>query len=573
MIVKLEKLMGHEKNAVVGKWLVEKDSLVQVGDELMSLESGKGTISVQSKVTGRVVNLLVDEGERIQIGDAVCDIDGEEVSEEQKEPSYSFGFAKQREEVVTCDVVIIGGGPGGYVAAIRAAQLGLHVVLVERERLGGTCLNRGCIPTKALVKSSQVYDMMNHSEAYGVYVEHIRPDMNKMVDRKNEIVDTLVGGIEYLMNHHKIQVIYGDGQVIQDEVVVETPQLKSILRSKHVVLATGSEPIVLDIPGVDFKRVLTSKELLELTEIPESLTIIGGGIIGMEFAFIFSALGTKVSVVEFGKDILTLLDRDVRHVVKSKCRQMNIALHTSSRAEAIIEDKQGHLITKFTEKDMTSYVVSDYVLMAVGRKPTFDQGIFKELDLEIDEQTKGVKVNDQMKTSNDKYYAIGDLTNKIQLAHVASHQGIVAIEAIAGLNTMMTYDVIPSGIFVTPEIGIVGMSEQDFKESGQSYSVGKFPFSSNGKALANGTEEGFVKIIIDEYDVVKGAAIVGYGATDLIAVITPLIENQVKADALDHTIFAHPTTAESIHEAFLDLKGVSLHHVSNNCISNTSSAS
>lgn len=572
MIIKLEKLTGHAKDAIVGKVLIEVGQDINAGDEILSLESNKGAISVKSKASGKVEKIYVHEGDKIFLEDKICDVDGEEQPEEKKASGYTFGFAKQRQEKISCDIAIVGGGPGGYVAAIKASQLGKHVVIIEKDRLGGTCLNRGCIPTKALVKSSQVFTTMKHSEDYGILADQVTADMDKIIHRKNEIVDTLVGGIEYLMENHHVTVVYGDAVLLEDKIVVDTTKVKSEIIAEKVVLATGSEPVMLNMPGTSHDRVLTSVDILELKEIPDTLTIIGGGIIGMEFAFIFASLGTKVSVIEFADDILTLLDDDVLDVVKSKCREMNIKLYTSSRADEIIDDKNGGLITKFVD-EKENYITSDYVLMAVGRRPRYDKEALEILNIEIDEETKGIKVDEQMMTTNPKYYAIGDVTNIIQLAHVASHQGIVAVEAISGLSTKMSYDIVPSGIFVTPEIGIVGKTEKALIKDEVIYSVGKFPFASNGKALANGSHDGFVKIIFDEYDVVIGAAIIGYGATDLIAVITPLIEKGVKGSEIDHTIFAHPTTAESIHESFLDRKGASLHHVSNTSISNIESTS
>lgn len=572
MIIKLEKLTGHAKDAIVGKVLIEVGQDINAGDEILSLESNKGAISVKSKASGKVEKIYVHEGDKIFLEDKICDVDGEEQPKEKKASGYTFGFAKQRQEKISCDIAIVGGGPGGYVAAIKASQLGKHVVIIEKDRLGGTCLNRGCIPTKALVKSSQVFTTMKHSEDYGILADQVTADMDKIIHRKNEIVDTLVGGIEYLMENHHVTVVYGDAVLLEDKIVVDTTKVKSEIIAEKVVLATGSEPVMLNMPGTSHDRVLTSADILELKEIPDALTIIGGGIIGMEFAFIFASLGTKVSVIEFADDILTLLDDDVLDVVKSKCREMNIKLYTSSRADEIIDDKNGGLITKFVD-EKENYITSDYVLMAVGRRPRYDKEALEILNIEIDEETKGIKVDEQMMTTNSKYYAIGDVTNIIQLAHVASHQGIVAVEAISGLSTKMSYDIVPSGIFVTPEIGIVGKTEKALIKDEVIYSVGKFPFASNGKALANGSHDGFVKIIFDEYDVVIGAAIIGYGATDLIAVITPLIEKGVKGSEIDHTIFAHPTTAESIHESFLDRKGASLHHVSNTSISNIESTS
>lgn len=574
MEIKIEKLSGHDKEAKVGKICVKKDQVVKAGEVLLNLESGKGNVALKSKYDGKILSIMVDEGAGVKIGDVVCTIEasasaaGEDATAAKK-GGYSFGLAKQRNEKIECDIAIIGGGPGGYVAAIRAAQLGANVVVVEKERFGGTCLNHGCIPTKALVKSAHVFDDIKNSENFGIEIENATANIESIIARKNDIVDTLVGGIEYLMDAYQIKVIMAEGIIKDDVIVAETRQVKSEISAKKVIIATGSSAFKLNIPGADFERVLTSKEILNIAEIPQKLTIIGGGIIGMEFAFIFNSLGSDVTVVEFLDDILEILDEDVIAVVREKCDAVGIKLHTSSKAEEIIEVDEKTLITRFTTGEAEKYLVSDYVLMAVGRKPNIAMEQVKALGIEIDSRFRGIKVDDTLKTTNDKYYAIGDATNIIQLAHVASHQGIVAVENIMGIASKMTYDVVPSGIFISPEIGTVGVSEKEAIARKMAYKIGTFPFAANGKALTNGDAEGFVKVITNQDHQILGAVIVGQGATDMIATVTPLIESKTTVEDLAHTIFAHPTTAESIHEAVLGIKGESVHNVSNNFLADS----
>lgn len=571
MDIKLEKLSGHDKEAKVGKLCVEKGQEVEVGELLVNFESGKGNIAFKSEYSGKLLDIHISEGSSVKIGDKIFTLDvvsfenGEKITPIKKS-AYSFGLAKQRNEKIDCDIAIIGGGPGGYVAAIRGAQLGANVVVIEKERFGGTCLNHGCIPTKALVKSAHVFNDIKNSESFGIEVDGVVANMEKIIKSKDEIVDTLVGGIDYLMDEYNIKVVNAKAVIKDDVIIAETKQVKSTINANKTVIATGSSAFKLNIPGADLNRVLTSKEMLNIQEIPKKLTIIGGGIIGMEFAFIFNSLGSEVTVVEYLEDILNILDEDVLEIVTEKCKELGITLHTSSKAEEIIKADENTLITKFTFNDDSKYVVSDYVLMAVGRKPNFDANELSELNIEIDEKFRGIKVDERLKTTNDKYYAIGDVTNIIQLAHIASHQGIVAVENIMNVNSTMYYDIVPSGIFISPEVGVVGLTEKEARKAGIDYKVGKFPFAANGKALTNRESEGFVKVLTDSEDKIIGAAIIGQGAADMIATFTPMIENETKSDELSHTIFAHPTTAESMHEAILDIKGESIHNVSNNSI-------
>lgn len=566
--VKLSKLSGHDKSAKVGKLLVKENQAVKVGDVLFNVESTKGNFQVKSDYEGALIKILIGEGDTVKIGDTIAHIEGEKVAAGQaasatgnsKKQSYSFGIAKLVEETIECDITVIGGGPGGYVAAIKAAQLGAKVTLIEKDRLGGTCLNYGCIPTKSFVKSAHMYHDVLNSEAFGILLDNPRVDMSKIVERKEGIVDTLVGGIEHLMGVWNIRHIKGEAKVEPDHITVKNKNIDATIKSGNIILAVGSSAVKLNIEGSDSERVLTNKEILELKEIPKALTIIGGGIIGMEFAFIFNALGSDVTVIEFLDDILAIMDEDIIEVIKSACDEKGIKLYTSAKAERIMETDQNQLITAFSMEEEHKYVVGDYVLMAVGRKPNLESVDLEKLGVDLTDNKRGIAVDQTMKTSNESVYAIGDVTNIIQLAHVASHQGIVAVENIMGTHSKMHYNAVPSAVFVMPEIGTVGLSERDAQTQGLSVKVGKFPFAANGKALTAGETEGFVKVIVDEAQgTILGAAVVGPNATDMIANFTFLIENETTFEKLNHTIFAHPTTAEAIHEAILSLKEGAIH--------------
>lgn len=567
--IKLSKLSGHDKSAKVGKILVKKDQLIKAGDVLFNVESGKGNFKVKSEFDGKVLEVLVEEGKVVKIGDIIVHLDGDASKQTNKtndtkpttnKKAYSFGISMPKKEEIECDIVVIGGGPGGYVAAIKAAQLGANVVCIEKDKLGGTCLNYGCIPTKSFVKSAHVFDEILKSEEFGIMLENPIADMKKIVDRKDGIVSTLVGGIDHLFKAWNIKRINGEAKVENDVITVKNKKVDAKIKAKKIILAVGSSAVRLNIPGANLENVLTSKEILELEEIPKSLTIVGGGIIGMEFAFVFNSLGSDVTVVEYMDRILCALDDDIIDIMEEECKNKGIKLYTSSKVERIMETEQKQLITEFSTADGDKYVISDKVLMSVGRRPNLESVDLEKLNVKLNAAGRGIEVDETMVTSNKDVYAIGDVTNIIQLAHVASHQGIIAVENIMGINSKMSYDAVPSAVFVTPEIGTVGLSEKDATKKGIDYKVGKFPFAANGKALTAGETVGFVKIIADKKeDIILGAAIIGPNATDMIANFTFLVENKVKACKLNHTIFAHPTTAEAMHEAILSLNDGALH--------------
>ncbi len=561
--VKLTKLSGHDKSAKVGKVLIKEGQEVKVGDILFNVESSKGNFKVKSEYDGKVLKVLVEEGQTVKIGDNIIHLDGEKAAKtsEPKKNAYSFGITKPKKEEVECDIAVIGGGPGGYVAAIRGAQLGAKVTLIEKDKLGGTCLNYGCIPTKSFVKSAHLFDEIMRSEEFGILLDNPTVDMKKIVARKDDIVSNLVGGINHLLKSWDIKYVNGEAKVSKDRITVKNKTVDVTIKAKNIIIAVGSSAVKLNVAGANSERVLTNKEILEIEEVPKTITIVGGGIIGMEFAFIFNSLGSEVTVVEFQDSILCNLDDDIVKVIEEQCIAKGINLHTSSKVERIMETEQDNLITEFIRDDKSCYVTGDYVLMSVGRRPNLDAIDLEQLGVKLNAAGRGIEVDDRMATSNENVYAIGDVTNIIQLAHVASHQGIVAVENIMGLDSKMHYDAVPSATFVSPEIGTVGISEKEAKEKGLDYKVGKFPFAANGKALASGESEGFVKIISDAKEgTIMGAAIVGPNATDMIANFTYLVENKIKYNKLNHTIFAHPTTAEAVHEAILSLGDGSIHY-------------
>lgn len=558
----LNKLFGEDKSAKVGKILIKSGDKIQQGDGLFNAESAKGNFLVKSEYEGTVQKILIEEGQQIKIGAIIAEIEGEKATKTEGEPDtkYSFGLAKPKKENLSCDIAIIGGGPGGYVAAIRAAQLGGSVVVIEKQKIGGTCLNTGCIPTKSFVKSAHLCDEVKKSAEFGIQAGQPSIDLEQIVRRKNQVVSNLTDGIKYLLNHWKVRLIEGEAIVSKDMISVKNNKIEAEIHSKNVIIATGSSPARLNIPGADLPVVLTNEEILNLKEIPKSLTVIGGGVIGMEFAFIFNSFGSKVTVIEYLDNILFNFDEDIIGIIADECDRRGIKLHTGAKVEEIALSEDQQAIVTFSQNDNKHFAVSESVLMSVGRKPNLSSVSLEELGVELNERQNGVKVDETMATSNSAVYAIGDVTNKIQLAHVASHQGIVAAENCMGKTSVMDYTAIPSAVFLSPELAVVGLCEKEAQRSGIPYRISKFPFSANGKALSQGEGNGFVKVLYcEESYQILGAAVIGPGATDLISNFTYFIQNKTDYRTLSHTVFAHPTTAESVHEAILGITGEAIH--------------
>lgn len=463
------------------------------------------------------------------------------------------------------DVAVLGAGPGGYVAALQAAKLGAKVALIEKENIGGTCLNWGCIPTKALLSSANIYQQAKNASAMGININDISYDMNKISQRKDRVVARLVKGIEYLLKNEDITVIEGQGNLSEpNKIKVTGENFTEEIQAENIIIATGSKAAELAVPGRDLPAVIGSREALSLTDLPREMAIVGGGVIGMEFAYLFASLDVKVTVIEYMDSILPGIDKDIVKELQRTARRQKISLHTSSELREIStlkeQGEQEKLQLQYIEDSEEKSLVADLALIAVGRVPSLSGIDTEKLGLEKAEQGKGIAVNERMETNCDNIYAIGDVTNKNLLAHVAMHQGIVAAKNICGKSATMNYQAVPSAIFTSPEIATVGLGEEAAKEKGYEIKVAKFPYSANGKVLAAGERQGFAKLIADSNSgKLLGGAIVGMHATDLIATITLAIEQGLKAKEIGETIFAHPTTSEVIHEAALGLEGGALH--------------
>lgn len=454
-------------------------------------------------------------------------------------------------------VAIIGGGPGGYVAAIRAAQLGAKVALIEKNQLGGTCLNRGCIPTKALVAGVEALHTIKKSSEFGILIDSPVVDFARMMERKDQVVQRLVTGINFLIKKNKIDLIEGTGRLVSNNEVEVTKNDGSVdkITAENIIIATGSEPALISSLGYDGDMVITSNEALELKEVPKRLLVIGGGVIGCEFACIFAELGSEITIVDVMPSILPGVDKEVSRQLQSLFKRRGIKVKTKAKIQEV--KKNGAEVTALLEGG--EEVIADKILISIGRSFN-SQGLGLE-SLGVEMGSKGeIIINSRLQTNIPNIYAIGDITNKLQLAHVASAQGIIAVENIMGSEKEMNYDVVPGCIFTFPEVASVGITSQQAEEQGLAVKSGKFPFMALGKAQAAGETDGFVKIIADaSSDRVLGVHIMGLHATDLIAEGALAIQLGATTAQLANTIHAHPTMAEAMMEAAEAVHGRSIH--------------
>lgn len=562
MEIKLETISGHSKTSKIGKINVQVGDEVKTNDILLQLETNKGNSPFKAKGNFKIEEIKVSEGDEVKVGDILFIVSGEIKTNNKPKVDYFGNMLKGKKEDVKADLLVIGGGPGGYVAALYAAKKGLNTVLVEREKLGGTCLNVGCIPTKALVKSSEVYKDTLLGEEFGFEIENIKVNMNKVIDRKDKIRENLVSGIDYLLSKNNVRVIKGDASFLDDKIIVaKRGKDEYKIEAKNIIVATGSKISKINIKGIDLPFVLNSKSALDNKNLPESITIIGGGVIGMEFAFIYSNFGVKVNVVEYMDRLLTMVDDDISEEIENIARLNGINIYTSSKVTKIEESENGDAIVFFENEGKEKYLISENVLVAIGREPNMDGLNIEKAGIELNERGKGIKVDNTLKTNVPGIYAVGDVNNKMQLAHVASHQGIIAVDNILSEDKEMKYDCVPNVIFTAPEIASVGLTERECIEKKINIKVSKFPFSANGKALTMGERRGFIKIIKDmDNNKIVGASLIGADASSLISTLTVIIKNNIKDKDIADTIFAHPTTGEVIHEAALGLSIGALHY-------------
>lgn len=546
--IKMIPIPGN-KPSVIGSVEVNLNDGVEKDQVVFSIETAKGKRTIKSTVAGSVAEIKVQVGDEVSAGQVLMLIAAEEVDRSER---IEENISPELEEK-TADLAIIGGGPGGYVAAIYAAMNGQKVILIEKEKLGGTCLNWGCIPTKTLIESANLYKKLFELEELGLKADHISFDFGKVIQRKNNVVTTLNDGIAYLMKKHKIKTITGVAEFESNTAIKVKADKNYLISFENVIIATGAKQAEMKIEGLHNQGVMTSTQALDMAELPKSITIIGGGVIGMEFAFIYNSFGVEVKVIEFMEHILNGVDPEASEILLKIAKQRGMDFSLGSRVESIQKTDNNMLITSYRKEDKIHYRVSEKVLVAVGRVPNTDGLGMDKTDVKM--KKGAVVVDTKMQTSVDHIYAIGDVTNIMQLAHVASHQGIVAVDHILGKKHEMDYHAVPGVIFTHPEIATVGVVPDENK-----HSIGRFDFSGNGKALVMKENEGFVKLVKDkESGVIVGATIIGPDASVMINPVTLAINQQMTEQALRQMIFPHPTTGEAVHEAAMDLGLGALH--------------
>lgn len=468
------------------------------------------------------------------------------------------------------DIVVIGGGPGGYVSAIRGAQKGVKVALIEKLTMGGTCLNRGCIPTKTLYTSAKIFSTIKRSEEFGIEVGEPKVKLRTLVRRKDEVVTNLRDGVGTLLKAHGVTVFSGNGYIKNaNEVTVKALNGEiTTLNTKKIIVASGSEPAILPMFNIDGENIMTSTEILNLKVMPKSLLIIGGGVMGCEFASIFANFGINVTIVEALDSILSLEDKQIARVVQKTLTEKGVTVHTGVMVEKIeVVDNNGVSGSGAGGGQVKTILVdgaeitTEKALVSIGR--SFNSSGLGLEDLGVNIRNNGsIEVNEKMETNVEGIYAVGDVTGEWLLAHVASAEGEVAVKNALGEDAVMDYKFIPNGIFTSPEVSSVGLKEYQAKEQGIDYSIGRFPFAANGKAQCLGETEGFVQIISDpKSDVVLGISIVGPHATDIMGEATLAVANGIKIKDIMKTIHAHPTMGENILEAAEDIYGLSIHKV------------
>ncbi len=451
------------------------------------------------------------------------------------------------------DIIVVGSGPGGYVTAIRASQLGFKVAVVEKESLGGVCLNWGCIPTKALLKSAQVFDYLNHASDYGLKVEKADKDFSAVVKRSRNVAEGMSKGVQFLMKKNKIDVLNGNGKLLKGKKVEVTDKndKKTTYEADHVIIATGARSRELPNLPQDGKKVIGYRKAMTLEKQPKSMVVVGSGAIGVEFASFYNAMGTDVTIVEYLPNIVPVEDEEVSKQFERIYKKKGIKIMTNSSVESV--DTSGKNVkAKVKTKKGEESLEADIVLSAVGIKTNIENIGLEEVGIKTDKDK--IQVNDFYQTNIPGYYAIGDVTHGPALAHVASAEGILCVEKIAGMKVeAIDYGNIPGCTYSNPEIASVGMTEKQAKEAGYDIKVGKFPFSASGKASASGAKDGFVKVIFDaKYGEWLGCHMLGAGVTDMIAEAVLGRKLETTGHEVLKTIHPHPTMSEAVMEAVAD---------------------
>jgi len=463
------------------------------------------------------------------------------------------------------ELVIIGGGPAGYVAAIRAAQLGGRATVIEMDALGGTCLNRGCVPSKTLLYSAELYETMQKSEQFGITARDVSADLTKMQARKNTVIKTHVSGVESLLKGNKIEIISGRARLLPSlQVEIESGEgQKQVVQAKKIILATGGKAITLPIPGADSPSgVINAEKILNLESIPKSMIMIGGGVIGIEMATILAKLGCQVSVVEMLPHILPLEDAELTAVLAKVLKDDGVQLYEGTRVLQI-EDSSGGKAVVISDGKTEQKLEAEVVAIAVGYRPSTDGLGLEEAGVKINKGA--IQVNERMETSVPGIYAAGDATGGIMLAYVAMEEGMIAAENAMGRSATIDYQVVPRFTHSLLELASVGLTEEEAKSQGNEIKIGRFPFAANSIATILGERRGLIKIVTEsKYGQILGIHILGPRATELIAEATLAMKMEATVPDIVATLHAHPSLSEAMHEAALDVTGETIHYPSKN---------
>ncbi|MDB5228089.1 MAG: dihydrolipoyl dehydrogenase [Bacteroidota bacterium] len=461
------------------------------------------------------------------------------------------------------DITIIGSGPGGYVAAIRCAQLGFKTAIIERyNTLGGTCLNVGCIPSKALLDSSEHFHNATHTfKEHGIDISEAKVNFAQMIDRKTKVVQQMNSGVEFLMKKNKITVYNGHGFFINETTINinKADGTEEQIESTNTIIATGSKPSTLPFLTIDKKRIITSTEALSLTELPKTMVIIGGGVIGLELGSVYQRLGTEVSVVEFMDKIIPTMDDDMSKELQRSLKKLGVKFYLSHKVTGANNNGDSVTVTAIDKKEQEIKIEADYCLVAIGRKPYTDNLGLENVGIKT---TKGgqIEVNEHLQTSKQNIYAIGDVIRGAMLAHKASEEGVLVAEFIAGQKPHINYNLIPGVVYTWPEVAAVGQTEAQLKEKGIAYKVGSFPMRALGRSRASMDIDGLVKVLADsETDEILGVHMIGARAADMIAEAVVAMEFRASAEDIGRISHAHPTYTEAMKEAALAAEGRALH--------------
>lgn len=578
--ITMPKLGLTMTEGTISEWKKSEGDSVEKGEIIFVVSTDKLSYEVEAPESGILAKIMVGEGGSAPVADplAIISEPGEEIEDMQPQAAVEEAAVPQeseKEEETAVPVktekkpttekkadrkriVVIGAGPGGYVAAIKAAQLGADVTIVDRKWLGGTCLNVGCIPTKVLLHTVELFNAVREGSMIGLMADNVRVDWKSLMKRKEQIVGQLVGGVKGLLSANGVTIIEGEASFVSEkEIQVKTEGGVKTIEADNVVIATGSAPAMPPIPGIDSEGVISSNEALSLEEVPSSMAIIGGGVIGVEFASIYASLGTRVTIVEMLPEILPNIDEDIVQIIKASLSRKGVEFHTASKVTGFSKNG-GSVDVAVSTSEGDIVINSDKVLVAIGRRPVTD-GLGLD-NIGVRTNRGSIVTDEYLCTNKPGIYSIGDCSSPIMLAHVASHEGEVAVENIMGHEKKMDYKTNPGCIYTSPEIAGVGLTEKEARDKGYDVKIGKFPLVANGKSMIMNETEGMIKFVVDgKYDEILGVHMVGPRATDLIVEGALALRLEATVEEIVSTIHAHPTVGEALGEAALDVNGVAIH--------------